>query len=529
MHHPAIILLILLIAVGALLVLSRVTRVPYPIVLVVGGVILGVLPGIPSLALTPNIILLVVLPPLVFYGGLVYQARRLRDNLSTILLLATGLLIGTTVGVAAVGNALVGLPWGAAFVLGAVLSPTDPVAATAIASRLGAPRRVTGVIEGESLVNDGAALTVYGIAVGAVTGGEFFLGTAALRLPVNVLGGVAIGLLVAWLISWALLRRLGSGYHITVLTFLTAYVSYLCADVAGTSGVLAAVSAGIYIGRRMPVDDAPSDRIAGYSFFEILVFLVNTFVFILIGLQFPSIIKNLDSHTAGTLLVWAAAINLTVIGLRLAWSLGFGQVVFRFDPSQRRRYNKPPWRQSLVIGWGGMRGAVSLAAALAVPTQLTDGTAFPGRDLILFLTTTVILVTVIIQGLTLPVLIRKLHLGGDSGEHRAQIRQARRLGDQAALKRIEQLREEEWLPEGVAELLRELYAHRAYALTQDPQPDDDETDHEARYDALLRLQRELIDVERNELLRLNSSGEISDDARRHVEHELDLKESRFNS
>lgn len=527
MHQPSMLLLTLLGAVGALLVLSRLSRIPYPIVLVVGGVLLGIVPGVPSIELSPDIILLLVLPPLVFYAALVYQARLLRENVSSISLLAIGLLIGTTVSVALVAHLLVGLPWGAAFVLGAILSPTDPVAATAIAARLGAPRRVTAVIEGESLVNDGAALVVYGAAVSAVVGGDFSLGVTALKFPAIILGGVAIGLLVAWFISWALLRRLGSGYHITVLVLLTAYVSYLTADVVGASGVLAAVTAGIYIGRRMPLDDAPADRIAGHSFFEVLIFLVNALVFIAMGLQFPIVIEKIEQRPIDTLLLSAVAINLTVFALRMVWSMSFGQLVFRVDPSQRKRYTKPPWRQSLVIGWAGMRGAVSLAAALAVPIQLADGTAFPGRDLIVFLTTTVIFVTVVLQGLTLPALIYGLGLGAGSSQHEGEIRMARRQGAREALERIEQLGEEDWLPEAVAKPLRDLYENRADALTQASDEDDDEDDHQVRYDALLRLRRELINVERSVLLRMSSAGEISDDAMRRVERDLDLEESRF--
>lgn len=206
----------------------------------------------------------------------------------------------------------------------------------------------------------------------------------------------------------------------------------------------------------------------------------------------------------------------------------FGRLVFRLDPGLHERHPSRRWRQSLVIGWAGMRGAVSLAAALAVPSRLANGAPFPGRDLIVFLTTTVIFVTVVLQGLSLPALIRALRIAEDGDEHGAQVRHARRLGAQAALKRVEQLRQEEWLPEDVAELLRDLYTHRAYALTQTPEQDSETFDYEARYDALLRLRRELIDVERNELLRLSRSGDISHDAMRRVERDLDLEASRFN-
>lgn len=528
MFHPDILLLMLLSAVGALVVLSRITRLPYPIVLVLGGILLGVVPGVPSVELSPDIILLLVLPPLVFYAALIYQGRRLWENIGSISLLALGLLIGTTVGVAVVAHMLIGLPWGAGFVLGAVLSPTDPLAATSITSRLRAPRRVTGVIEGESLVNDGAALVVYGTAVHAIFSGNFSIGSAVLKFPLSIVGGVVIGLLVAWFISWVLLRRLGRGYHTTILVLVTAYLTYLCANAVGASGVLAAVSGGIYIGWRMPIDDAPTDRIASYSFFEVLVFMVNALVFIMMGLQFPIIIERLAERPVGTLLAWAVAINLTVIALRMAWTLAFGRIVFRIDPGLRKRYSSPRWRQSVVIGWAGMRGAVSLAAAMAIPFQLADGTPFPGRDVILFLTTTVIFVTVVLQGLSLPALIRWLRVGGDASEYNAEIRRARRLGAQAALDRIEQLRKEEWLPDTVAEPLREIYIHRDYAFTRDTGNEEKEIDYQARYDALLSLRSDLLNVERSVLLRLNKSGEISDDAMRRVERDLDLEESRIN-
>src|SRR5690625_4532286 len=463
-QYPAIALLILPSSLAARVVLSRITRIPYPIVLVAGGILLGVLPGVPNVELSPNIILLLVLPPLVFYAALVYQGRRLQENATSISFLAIGLLIATMAGVALVAHSFAGLPWGAAFVLGAILSPTDPVTATVIASRLGAPRRVTGVIEGESLVNDGVALVIYGTAVSAVYSGDYSTGFAALMLPATILGGIAIGLLVAWLVSWVLLRRLGSGYHIIVLALLTAYVAYLSAYAVGASGVLAAVAAGIYIGRRMPVDDTPADRIAAYSFFEVMVFLINAVVFILMGLQFPRIIERISARPPVTLLLWAVAVNLTVIALRMAWCMAFDQMLFRLRPN-RKRYGDRPWRQSVVIGWAGMRGAVSLAAALGVPMSLAGGSPFPGRDPILFLTITVILVTVIFQGLSLPALIRLLRLGRDTSA-RGEIRRARRLGARAALEQIEKLREEKWLPDEAAELLRGLYVNRAYALAQ---------------------------------------------------------------
>lgn len=309
-------LLVLLVMAGGLLVISRLLRIAYPIVLVVGGLGLSFVPGIPGFQLPPDVILYLILPPLLFYAGFIYQARRLKENAASISLLAIGLVIASTLGVAAVAHTL-GMPWGPAYVLGAVLSPTDPVAATAITARLGVPHRVTTVIEGESLVNDGTGLTIYSAAVAAVVTGHFSASQLAFEFPVTILGGVAVSLAVAWFVSWALLRRLGSGYHNTVLTLFCAYLAYLSAELLGVSGILAAVTSGIYIGSRTPVDSTSADRLAGYSFFDVFVYLINAFVFILMGLQFQSIIGNIEEYHPTTLLLWATLMSLALIALRI--------------------------------------------------------------------------------------------------------------------------------------------------------------------------------------------------------------------
>src|SRR5699024_1795249 len=331
-----------------------------------------------------------------------------------------------------------GMSWGPAFVLGAVLSPTDPVAATAITARLHAPHRVTAIIEGESLVNDGTGLTIYGAAVATVVTGHFSASQLALNFPVTILGGVAVGLAGAWLMSWALLRRLGPGYQNTALTLFCAYLTYLPAEILGVSGILAAVTAGIYLGSRVPLDSAPTDRLSGQAFFAILVYLINVLVFFLMGLQLTSILSRIQAYPTPTLILWTVLLCVVVIALRLTWVLGVGHLLFRFGPAQRMRNAHPPWRQSLVIGWAGMRGAVSLAAAQAVPLQLASGAAFPARDLILFFTFTLIIVTVVLQGLTLPLLVRGLGLSGHADTEETEVRRARLEGAQAALKRIDE-------------------------------------------------------------------------------------------
>jgi CPA1 family monovalent cation:H+ antiporter len=518
-------MLVLFSALAGLIALSRVSRIPYPVLLVIGGVALGFIPNAPSVELSPDVVLLVFLPPLLFYAAFVYQARQFKENIVSISLLAIGLVVWTTLGVAVVAHALAGLSWGAAFVLGAALSPTDPVAVTAIATRLGAPRRVVAVLEGESLVNDGTALVVYATAVEAVVFDDFSLGWTLLEFPVTVAGGIAVGLIVAWLVSWLLLRRLGRGYHSIVLVLFCAYLTYLSAELLHASGVLAAVSGGIYIGRRAPLDASPTDRITTYSFLEVMVFLINAIVFILLGLQFPGILAGISDVPTLTLALGTSAISLAVIVLRVVWTMATGQVIFRLVPHLRERYPRPPWRQSLVISWGGMRGAVSLAAALAIPASSAGGVPFPDRDLILFLVSSAIVVTIVLPGLTLPALVRALGLSDAADEGEAEIRTARTLGARAAIERIDQLRNEDWLPLDTAELLRDLYDHRRRGLAA-----DDEYAgryHEERYDALVRLRRELLLAEREALFRLHETGEISDEAMRSVERDLDLQESRF--
>lgn len=528
MQHLDTFLFVLLSTLAALLALSRISHVPYPILLVTGGALLGFVPGMPRVELSSDVVLLVFLPPLLFYGAFVYQTRQFKENVPSISVLAIGLVIATTIGVAAVAHVTAGLPWGVALILGAAVSPTDPVAITAIASRLGLPRRVTAVLEGESLINDGSALVVYATAVEAVVSGQFPLTAALIEFPVTVLGGIAIGLVVAWFISWALLRRLGSGYHIIVLVLLCAYLTYLTAELLGVSGVLAAVSGGIYIGYRAPLDVSPTDRITAYSFLEIMVFLANAFLFILMGLQFPGIMTRIAELSPYTLVLLALGLSITVLGLRVGWAMIFGQVIFRLIPKQRARYAKPPWRESLVIGWAGMRGAVALAAALAIPTEIADGTPLVQRDLILFLVSAIIFVTLVLPGLTLPALLRRLALSSDHDEVHEEVRLARTVGARAGLDRLERLRTEPWLPEDTAEVLRELYAQRYRGLAGKA-ADDPETSHEERYSALRRLRHELLLTEREALLRLHQSGEISDEAMRQVERDLDLQQSRFES
>ncbi len=481
MGEPELLLLALMVAVGGLSVLAGAVRVPYPIVLVVGGLVLGFVPGVPRAVLQPDLVLVLFLPPLLYQAAFFSSPRDLRADTRAITLLAVGLVLATMGAVAATAHALVGgLPWAAAFALGAIVSPTDPLAATAIARRLGVPRRLVTVLEGESLVNDASALVAYRLAVGAVVAGSFTLWEAGVRFVVGAVGGVAIGLVVGWVIAEAR-RRIDDPVVEIVLSVVTGYAAYLPADRLGVSGVLAAVTAGLYVGWRAPKLASPSTRLLGFSFWEVLVYLLNAVLFVLVGLQLHPILGGVTGHSAAVLLEQAALVSAVVIAVRVGWGFTVPYLIRALDrrPSQVARQAGP--RQRLVVGWSGMRGAVSLAAALALPLETRTGQAFPQRNLIIFVTFGVILATLVVQGLTLPALIRRLGVRDDGGEAR-------------------------------------LKARAGYLA------DDGYQDRSLAYQ---RLVRELLEAQRREIVLLRNQGEISNDVMHRIERDLDLEDSRL--
>src|SRR5215207_4151854 len=379
MHGVELVLISLLVSVSVLAAASRAIGVPYPIVLVLGGLVMGFVPGIPNVELEPELVLVVFLPPLLYSAAFFASLRDLKYDLRSISLMAVGLVIATACAVAVVAHALIdGLPWAAAFTLGAIVAPTDPLAAIEIGSRLGMPRRLRTVIEGESLINDGTALVIYRVAIGAI-GGGFSLVEAGLEFVVGAAGGVAIGLAVGWVIA-EIRKRLDDPPVEVTISILTGYAAYVPAERAGASGVLAAVTVGIYIGWRAPDISNARQRVAGYSMWTILTFLLNALLFVLIGLQLPLILEGLQDEPLGELIGIAAAVSAVVIGSRLVWMHLMTGAIRALDrrPSQRGR--RGTWRGRMVGGWAGMRGAVSLAAALALPSD------FPARDQLLFIT-----------------------------------------------------------------------------------------------------------------------------------------------
>src|SRR5947208_6113487 len=404
-------LLALLVSVGALLALSPTLRVPLPILLVFAGVVLSFIPGLPHVALPPDLVLVAILPPLLYSGAFFTSLRDLRINRRPIWLLALG-LVGTTVAaVATAAHEWIGLPWAVAFTLGAVVSPTDALAATEIASRLGAPRRVVSLIEGESLVNDGTALVLYKAAVGAALGGTFSLLDTSGRVVLNVVGGIAIGLAVGWSVR-QVRRRIDDAPVEVAIAVLSGYLAYLPASAAGVSGVLAAVTIGVYMGWHTPELTTERTRLTGDAFWEIVVFLVNALIFVLVGLQLRRIVDALSGISSPKLAGYAALVCATVILVRILWVPIFAYLPRWAFRSIRERDPYPPWQWPVLLSWAGIRGAVSLVAALALPND------FPQRDLIVFLTFTVIVATLVLQGLTLPVLIRVLGISDDGSAER---------------------------------------------------------------------------------------------------------------
>jgi CPA1 family monovalent cation:H+ antiporter len=525
MEAPEVLIPTLFVAVTALSAAARWLDIPYPILLVVGGLAIGFVPGMPDVELDPDLVLLGFLPPLLYSAAFFADLRALRYDLRAISMTSLGLVLVTTVTVAVAAHALIDeLSWAAAFALGAIVSPTDPIAATAIMRRLGAPRRIVNLVEGESLVNDASALVAYRVAIAAAVGGSFSLMEAAGEFVVAGAGGIALGLLVGR-ISAEVRRRLDDPPIEIAVSLFTGYAAFLPADELGLSGVLAAVTAGIYVGWHAPTVASPETRLQGFAFWEILAFLLNSALFILIGLQLAPILDELSGQSALEAVGYAAAVTGIVVATRFAWVFTTPYLLRMIDrrPSQlERRVGAAP---RIVVAWSGMRGAVSMAAALAIPLETDAGVPFPGRDEILIVTFGVILFTVVVQGLTLPALIRRLDVTDDGSEDEEEVR-ARIEAADAAIIRVEELAEEEWTREGTIERVRALYQYRRnrFAARTGEVEDDGYEDRSVAYQRLMHL---VYDAQRDTLVRLRNEGRISNDVMHRIERELDLEESRL--
>jgi CPA1 family monovalent cation:H+ antiporter len=520
MEHLELTLLGLLLAVVALTALARLLNVPYPILLVIGGSLLGFVPELPEIELDPDLVLLVFLPPLLFNAAYFASPRDMRILWRPITLNAIGLVVLTAGAVALVAHALVdGMSWAVAFTLGAICAPTDPLAATAIARRLGVPSRLVSVVEGESLVNDGSALVIYRVAVATAVGGSFDLLDAGWEFVVNVAGGIAIGAVVGYALLPLFRRALADPLVGVTLSLAAGFLGYIPAEEAGVSGVLAAVTVGLVCCWHSPQVTDPISRVTGYAFWEVLVFLLNALLFVLVGFQLHDVVTHQD-RSLPELLGLGAAVSAAVIATRLLWGNTTPYLIRALDRRPKQRELRVGWRPRMVISWSGMRGAVSLAAALALPLD------FPERDLVIFLALAVIFATLVVQGLTLPWLIRTLRIE-DDGAAEAEELLARRAATDAAIVRLEELREEEWTRAGTIDFMLKNYDVRRRRLAQvagERALEEDGVDLGQHTAARARVTKQLIDTERAIVIGLRNDGTISDEVMHRLERELDLQE-----
>jgi CPA1 family monovalent cation:H+ antiporter len=523
---------ILIALVAAAIVLVRVAdaiSIPYPIVLVLGGLAIGFIPGGPTLELEPEVVFLVFLPPLLQSAGYWASPKELRAELVPLTWLVIGLTLATMVAVAAVAQAVIpSISWAEGFVLGAIVAPTDPVAAIATFQRVGVTDRVATLVEGESMINDAVALVAYKVAVVAVVTGTLTAGEAIDDLVVGVIGGVAIGLAVSGVCQLAL-RRLDDAPLAILLTVFSAYASFALADGVGASGVLAAVSSGLFSGWRSHIIFDADLRLSAQSFWRVLVFALNAILFVLLGEQFPEILRKVgETFSPGEIVGYGLMVSAVVIVVRIAWQflpVSLGRLLPRLGDTG----GGEDWRERLLIGWSGMRGAVSLAAALALPFTLDSGAPFDSRGLIVYLTVAVILVTLVGQGLTLPALVR--WLGLSATEPWAPDEAVARLAAaQAALDRLDEMESGATpVSETALNRLRELYQARFARCVAALQGKDSELPIEDPLSGYRRLREDLIQAERDTLLGLRNDGRIKQDLFRRIQRDLDLDEARLGT
>ena len=510
----ALLLVAFLSATVAAAILARRIGLPYPIAFVAGGLAIAMIPGLPHPRINPDLIFLIVLPPILHAGGWRTDWFSFTRNIKAISLLAVGLVIFSTVAIALVGHALLGLSWPMAFALGAIVSPPDAVAAESVFRKLAVPRRIVSILTGEGLLNDSTALVLYRFAVLAAVTGVFSLPKALVSFPILAIGGVAFGLLAGFAIELAIkaIARtdLDDGTIPTVVILIAPYAAYLPADALGVSGVLAAVTTGIYLNRRVASILTSESRVVSLTVWGMMTFLLNALVFLLIGLDLPDLLSSFEFNARFAL--DAAIVCFVAILVRFIWVYASA-------------WTLRSWRWATVVAWAGMRGIVSLAAALALPLFDSAGRVLPGRSEIIVITLGVIVVTLILQGATLSPLIRALGIGEASvrQEHETA---ARILALEAGIKRLTELEDDlktaaQWEAMGH---IRNEYDRRIAHLKGHLNEDD--ADHE-RGAADHLFEREALDAEREEIAKLRNAGEVPDEAYRAISYDLDLADLRL--
>ncbi|MGH6850052.1 MAG: Na+/H+ antiporter [Methylocella sp.] len=518
-------LVMLLAVVAAIAVLAERLKIPPAILLVLAGVVLALVPGLPTLKLAPELVLLLVLPPVIYASAVAMSWREFRYNLRPISLLAVGCVVFTTIAVAAATHWVLGLAWPVGFVLGSIVSPPDAMAPLSIARRMELPRRILVILEGEGLANDATALILYRFAVAAASAGVFSLGQAAGMFAAIVSGEIVWGIGVGWLILR--LRRWVHDPRIEItLSILTPFFAYWPPAHLGGSGVLATVTAGLYISWNGLRLISAATRLQGIFFWDFFIYLIEGMVFLITGLQVRTLVAGIGDYAISELAISAAVVSTVVITTRFIWIYPAAYLPRWLFPPLKRRDPSPPWQWPFVLAFTGVRGIVSLAAALAIPIATANGQAFPDRDLILFLTFVVILVTLVGQGLMLPSVIRGLGLAhaGRLERHadKAEEHEARRQGIEAAVERLDQLMSERDLSEDIVRPLRARHRDR---LKHIEQRSDGNDGHRKLIELHDEIELLLIAAERQHINELYRSGALKDEARRRIERELDLREA----
>jgi CPA1 family monovalent cation:H+ antiporter len=515
-------ILICLVAVALLAIVARKIRIPYPILLTLGGLILALVPGLPEIQLEPQLVFSLFLPPLIYPAAVYTSWRDFRANLRSILPMAIVLVLLTMIATAVLLHALVGLPLAVGFVFGAIISPPDAVAALAVTQHLRVPRKIIVILEGESLVNDATSFISFRFAVAAVMTGSFSLGQAGLRFVFVAAGGIAVGLAVGWLAT-QVQKRLDDPPVQTMFSLLTPYVAYFAGEMLHVSGILAVVIAGMYYGWRVPRVLSGRMRLQAVPVWEMVVFILNGVLFMLIGLQLPQVIHSLPQGSAlgiAKLAVWVVA---ALVVTRFIWMFAATYLPRLVSPGFRRR-NRAPWQHTALIAWTGMRGADSLAGALAIPFVLPSGQPFPGRDLILLLTFMVIFGTLVLQGLTLMPLTRWLGIVDDNVTEKEE-RLARLKANEAALAHVDAMESLNHARPKTVERLRSEYLDRIEQLRA-------EGPHAKGISRLFsrdfeELSREALETERETVIALRNEEIINDQALRRIQHDIDLAEARL--
>lgn len=519
----------ILFVVLLLSIISKKIHVSYPIILVVGGLGISLIPNIPNISLHPDLVFLIFLPPLLYAAAWNTSWRNFWANKRPISMLAIGLVIFTSCGVAFISKSFIpGFTWAAGFLLGGIVSPPDAVAATSILQDIKAPKKVVTILEGESLVNDASSLIVFRFAVATILTGHFSLLDATGKFFIVAFGGIAIGLALAYFLYFVHKFLPTTASMDTAFTLISPYAMYILAEHFHCSGVLSVVSGGLFLSAHAHRVFTYQTRLQANSVWETIVFLFNGIVFILIGLQLPFVIENLDGYTINQAIGFGLMISFVAVLLRMLWVYPATYIPRWLSKKIRKNEPHPSLKTVFVVAWSGMRGVVSLASALAIPLTLTNGDAFPHRNIILFITFIVILFTLVVQGITLPVLIRRLQLPPDVDNGDEKTRLNHRLS-KVIIDHLRNNYQEELDNNTYVQQLHMRYNR----IAKDQEKNlEHEGDHEKHLGNLKRYRKiliELIDIRRNELAAIRCERAFDDDLIRHRETEIDFEEARLKS